>query len=569
MTRLSLSRHAGLFGVCPERLRPVNPTCYAVYSVHMQKRMVDQFVTRDTEASDLKQIAGMVNGMTHTELKSAVLRLVEQDDQVRSAWLQLWKEKERRTRLQQNAVQWEFADFQEARTRLEPLIADKLEQCANLFVDRYEARYRRNSRYDYDYGRYDYTEGLEMLERWFAELQEQAADGEWVYASVGVLLTLACLMDWILENGDEGIGCEDLESDCAVFWQQAEALIVTIRESPVSAASKDAFLFDLIDWIAELGEEEEDWFRWTDVFQVCLVSLEHYRRMKGNLERLEPDLFSVKRNGNSVDGEVVRWWIQMSLDWEQEVEASRAENALSAFDPEASACFVRYYECKGRVEEAIVRLECIVEHAASFAERSAFRSRLPQTDRYFQWLIDLYGCAGREAEVKALRVRWFEAFPSLERFRLCLADAVPVERERLAANWIAHVVSRGRDLHHYLLIDMHLHMEDLEGAWATFAERNTGMPWTNDTTQKLFAAIKKHDPARLIPVFQQFAETKIAEKTRKSYESAAEWLVELKEVYLLMNRREAWVVYLEDLRDEHHRKTALQDEFDRVLDPPE
>ena len=59
-----------------------------------------------------------------------------------------------------------------------------------MFQDRYEYADRGYDDYDSEDGRWDYTAGLEQLERWFAEMLEMAADGEWVDASVGLLLTL-------------------------------------------------------------------------------------------------------------------------------------------------------------------------------------------------------------------------------------------------------------------------------------------------------------------------------------------------------------------------------------------
>lgn len=147
----------------------------------------------------LDHVTTLVKEMSWAELQNTVLRLAEQNEHVQAALYQVWKEKEREARLRKS-VEWEPADWLEARKHFEPIIQDELSQCAALFEDRYERHYRGYHYYDSDDGRWDYTAGLEQLERWFAELLEMAADGEWIDASVGLLLTLQKLMDWAIEK---------------------------------------------------------------------------------------------------------------------------------------------------------------------------------------------------------------------------------------------------------------------------------------------------------------------------------------------------------------------------------
>lgn len=109
---------------------------------------------------------------------------------------------------------------------------------------------------------------------------------------------------------------------------------------------------------------------------------------------------------------------------------------------------------------------------------------------------------------------------------------------------------------------MHLHIGDPNGAWSVFQEEgHRASDWLSESARRLFEAIKPHDPEILVPVLRQYAEKRIAEKSRKSYQRAVEWLSELKSVYQLLDQTEAWTVYLRQVRENHRRLPALQDEI--------
>jgi oligoendopeptidase F len=70
-------------------------------------------------------ITTLVKKMSRTELQNTVLRLAEQNEHVRTALHQVWKEEEREIRLQKS-VEWTPADWFEARKHFEPIIQDEL-----------------------------------------------------------------------------------------------------------------------------------------------------------------------------------------------------------------------------------------------------------------------------------------------------------------------------------------------------------------------------------------------------------------------------------------------------------
>lgn len=517
------------------------------------------------------EVTGLVKNMSLPELQNMVLRLAEQNEHVLAALQQVWREKEREIRLRAS-VEWAPADWFEASKHFEPIITDELEQCAALFKDRYEHSYRSYDYYDSEDGRWDFSAGMEQLDNWFKELLEMAADGEWIDASVGLLLTLQRLEEWARENGDEDIDGEDLADECSPYWINAEKLTAIIGDSTAPASNKSAFFYELIDWIAGICAEEDDWLNWRETLAGCLFSIQHYEHLKEHVKKFEPELFE-NDDASAIETELVRWWVQISLQMGYEPEAERAETRLTTFDPETSACFVRYYERMDRTEEAISRLHIILQHVNEQLQQKSsdtfIRGQLPviseqQAANYYEWLVTLYEQTGHQTKAELWRVQWFKLLPTLELFKRCLEAAAPTEKEALSIKWIAHVRSKNSQRYEDLLIDMHLHIGNISEAWSIYkASRNTS-DWISATVRQLFEVMKHHDPKRLVPIFRQYVQRRIAEKNRKSYQKAAEWLEELKAVYLLLEQAGAWNDYLQELRENHRRLPALQDEITRA-----
>lgn len=520
-------------------------------------------------AGTIDQVTALVKEVSLTELQNVVLRLAEQNEPVRAAFYQVWKEREREARLRKS-VEWEPNDWRDARAHFEPIIQDELSQCAALFQDRHEYAYRGYYYYDSEDGRWDYNAGLEQLNRWFAEMLEMAADGEWVDASVGFLLTLQKLNKWATENGDEDIAGEDLQEECESFWSKADELAAVIRNGSAPDLSKSAFFQELMDWIAGISEEHDDWSRWREPLRSCLFTPAHYERLREHVVRLEPALMSKRPAEKPVDTKLLRWWVQASLDSGYEAEALQAEANLTAFDAETSACFVHYYERLDRTDEAVARLQSIVGHMQEIQRKSSepisfhpYFGHRRQANHYFEWLVAILSRTGRQREAEAWRVRWFEALPSQELFKLCLEPLSPDQRTSQAKNWFTHVRSLGG--YHDLLMEMHLHLDDADGAWQVYLERgNAASDSLSDSARTLFEVIRQRDPIRLVPILRRFAEKRISEKNRASYQRATEWLTELKSVYHLLDQTEQWNHFLREVREGHRRLPALQDEISKA-----
>lgn len=187
---------------------------------------------------------------------------------------------------------------------------------------------------------------------------------------------------------------------------------------------------------------------------------------------------------------------------------------------------------------------------------------MTQTNHYFEGLVTLLIKSGRQKEAETWRVRWFEAWPSLELFATCL-DAVPIEGRALQAEqWISRVRSLGD--HWNLLIDMYLHLNDPDGAWQVYLEDNRSWVFDglSDSARRLFETSKEHDPMRIVPILRQFAEKRIQEKNRFSYQRAATWLTELEiRLWPVESNRGMDSRYILSIRGTYRRLPALQDEL--------
>ncbi len=498
----------------------------------------------------------MVSSMSPDDLKSLVISLAQKDEHVQAALHKVWQKKDREISLK-NMAKWDPGEWALATEHYEPIVDEKLNECAALFVDRYAL-----GEYPDD-GRWDYTLGIDRLDDWFGQLIEMAADGAWIEASVGWLLTLDALEDWALENGDEDLDSEDLQELCATYWYDADNLTEAIRNSAASDANKGAFFLELMDWITA-NVDSENWEKWTEPLRSCLFTPAHFDRLREHIARLAPELLS--SGAEVAPGKIPlwEWWVQANLDANRETEALEAEARLPVFNIQTSAAFARYYERHNRIDDAILRLKAIIPFLEETSHGFSSYDSVEKANTYFSWLLKLLGQAERHSEAGLWYVKWFETLPSLELFKICLDLLSPDQKAAQVQKWMSML--REKPGNYGLVIAMYLHMGDAEGAWQVYTESGRGglLSWLSSEERQLFDTMKLHDPSRLIPILQQFVEKQIAEKRRSSYQRAVQWLVELKELYGLMSESEQWMRYVWGIRDHYRRLPALQDEMNHA-----
>jgi uncharacterized Zn finger protein len=84
------------------------------------------------------------------------------------------------------------------------------------------------------------------------------------------------------------------------------------------------------------------------------------------------------------------------------------------------------------------------------------------------------------------------------------------------------------------------------------------------TLYKTIQTLKTNQPAKVIPIYQEFVETMIAERQRKSYQAAADGLLTIKQLYEKINQLPAWDKYIKELRSRYISLRAFNDELKKV-----
>lgn len=84
------------------------------------------------------------------------------------------------------------------------------------------------------------------------------------------------------------------------------------------------------------------------------------------------------------------------------------------------------------------------------------------------------------------------------------------------------------------------------------------------TLCKTIQTLKTNQPAKIIPIYQEFVEVMIAEKQRKSYQAATGYLLTIKQLYEKINQLPAWDKYIKQLRFRHISLRAFNDELKKV-----
>ncbi len=110
-----------------------------------------------------------------------------------------------------------------------------------------------------------------------------------------------------------------------------------------------------------------------------------------------------------------------------------------------------------------------------------------------------------------------------------------------------------------VLAQIYLDQKDWEGAIALAQQ-----PDFSPSVQLAIAqGIKLHCPQKAIALYQQLVDQSIQKKTRRNYQTAAEYVQEIREIYLsLLEDTAGWQEYIHGLRQEYQHYRALQEELE-------
>ena len=82
-----------------------------------------------------------------------------------------------------------------------------------------------------------------------------------------------------------------------------------------------------------------------------------------------------------------------------------------------------------------------------------------------------------------------------------------------------------------------------------------------DMTLKVAQAAEETRPREAIEIYQKHAERQIAQKQRKYYQYACEYLVKVRALYEKIGENEEWKRYIAALREKYHTLRALKEEM--------
>jgi len=118
--------------------------------------------------------------------------------------------------------------------------------------------------------------------------------------------------------------------------------------------------------------------------------------------------------------------------------------------------------------------------------------------------------------------------------------------------------------HHHLLTRIHLQEDQQDRALEALGPA-LASPWGSDELALYVAGeVEAARPRAALLLYRHVAERAIASRTRHHYATAAHLLTRVRALYQALGEPEAWQTYVEDLRNEHRRLRAFQDELNKA-----
>jgi uncharacterized Zn finger protein len=204
-------------------------------------------------------------------------------------------------------------------------------------------------------------------------------------------------------------------------------------------------------------------------------------------------------------------------------------------------------EQKGYLSEAVN----MVESAAAEIKDS----------RLLAWLVEKYEARGNLADALGLQLRRWESRPSLSDYQILenLAESLD-QWEMLRLKLLA---SLAENRHFDVLARIHLYEENWDAAWDAATSRESRYQSTY-IQEEVAQATEQHRPQRAIKFYLSRAEQLIAQRGRKNYAVASQYLQRIRNLSKSIDRMDHWQQTIATLRENHRNLPALQDELDKA-----
>lgn len=494
-----------------------------------------------------------LKNMENDDLLATITRLIEIKPDIQETLRLILNERERTADLHSDRVsRMELYSSLAYHQKRFPAV---LKECEFLFTeidpadeDNYRYRYRYND-YD-DTTMWDFTEGLEILNRYGQELLQMVTAEHFISGTVGLLVTMRALAEWIVKYSEE-YDDNELEESCLEFEGYLSEALGRVRNYQINDTVAQTFLLELIDWIILQCNTIDDLPAWTPVLNYCIPELRYFLHLKERITGPDKNfLRSTHLHDEWVRQALASWWVDLCLSFDQEEEAKQTAGIVegsSQFGSSIMYSFVRYYEKLERWPEAVIALKDIINNDAR------------NNPNNYRWIVHLCEKSGDRQGMKEWYEKWFLFYPDLELFKQNTAliedDA---NKEAKTQLWLEALEAKKE---YRLLISIYLSQGDIDKAWFEFIRHKDRIQTDGPAASELFLAMKKHEPARLISVYSQLALNNISAKNRPAYARAAGWMKELKEVCGSSGNEKIWVDFHGRIMREYYRFHALMDEI--------
>lgn len=433
-----------------------------------------------------------------------------------------------------------------------------LKECESLFTEIETADEDDDDSYGYGYcyddytsrTEWDFTKGLEILHSYGQELLKIVTAEHYISGTVGLLIAVTGLEEWGDKYDDE-YGNSELNDSCSEFEYYLSEALERVSRYQLHDPQAQTFLLELIDWIVQQCKRLEGLLAWTSILNYCIPELRYLWHLKERIMKLDKDFLRSARLQNERQRLILAsWWVELCLSLNQEEEAKQTAGIVDGSSQSGAPVaysFVKYYEKLERWPEAVMALQNTLNEKTGIKPHD------------YQWIIRLCERSGDRQGMKDWYEKWFLSYPDFDLFKrnagLIKHDA---DKKAKIQRWLEDL---GQKKEYKLVIGIYLNLGDIDKAWSEFVKHKNRIQVDEPVLLKLFKTIKKHTPAKLIPVYRELAVNNISDKNRSAYARAARWMKELKEVCGLSGNEEIWTAFHGKIMTEYRRFRALMEEI--------
>jgi catechol 2,3-dioxygenase-like lactoylglutathione lyase family enzyme len=190
-----------------------------------------------------------------------------------------------------------------------------------------------------------------------------------------------------------------------------------------------------------------------------------------------------------------------------------------------------------------------------------------------EWLRNYYQTRGDDSAELEIVVRLFQMQPHLKRYQELRALAQRLQRwDTLRPEMLAWLESAGNTV---LLIEISLDEDAIDDALRRlqgmakqdrhgYIYQGSGFYGRGSIALTVAKEAEETRPRAAIELYRQYAERLIAQRDRKNYREACEYLAKMRVLYEKVGEMDGWTRYITTLREQNRALRALKEELERA-----